>query len=87
MTKRPRHLVAEALAKCATGVRGLDQITDGGLPPNRSTLVCGGPGAGKVPTLVKRLPAPLRRLIGDLSDEDRVMVGLDIVPKSRNGRR
>jgi circadian clock protein KaiB len=39
-----------------------------------------------VPTLVKRLPQPLRRLIGDLSDEDRVMVGLDIVPKSRNGR-
>jgi circadian clock protein KaiB len=37
-----------------------------------------------VPTLVKRLPAPLRRLIGDLSDEDRVMVGLDIVPKSRS---
>jgi circadian clock protein KaiB len=39
-----------------------------------------------VPTLVKRLPAPLRRLIGDLSDEDRVMIGLDIVAKSRNGR-
>jgi circadian clock protein KaiB len=39
-----------------------------------------------VPTLVKRLPQPLRRLIGDLSDQDRVMVGLDIVPKSRNGR-
>jgi circadian clock protein KaiB len=39
-----------------------------------------------VPTLVKRLPQPLRRLIGDLSDEDRVMVGLDIVPKPRNGR-
>jgi circadian clock protein KaiB len=38
-----------------------------------------------VPTLVKRLPQPLRRLIGDLSDEDRVMVGLDIVPKSRTG--
>jgi circadian clock protein KaiB len=39
-----------------------------------------------VPTLVKRLPQPLRRLIGDLSDEDRVMVGLDIVPKLRAGR-
>ena len=39
-----------------------------------------------VPTLVKRLPQPLRRLIGDLSDEDRVMIGLDIVPKPRNGR-
>ena len=39
-----------------------------------------------VPTLVKRLPQPLRRMIGDLSDEDRVMVGLDIVPKPRSGR-
>jgi len=39
-----------------------------------------------VPTLVKRLPQPLRRLIGDLSDEDRVMIGLDIVPKPRHGR-
>jgi circadian clock protein KaiB len=39
-----------------------------------------------VPTLVKRLPQPLRRMIGDLSDEDRVMIGLDIVPKSRHGR-
>ena len=47
MSKRPRRLAAEALAKCPTGIRGLDQITDGGLPRGRSTLVCGGPGAGK----------------------------------------
>ena len=32
------------------------------------------------PTLIKRLPAPLRRLIGDMSDEERVLVGLDIRP-------
>ena len=31
-----------------------------------------------VPTLVKKLPAPLRRLIGDLSDEERMLVGLDL---------
>lgn len=31
------------------------------------------------PTLVKKLPPPFRRLIGDLSDNERVMVGLDIV--------
>jgi circadian clock protein KaiC len=47
MTKKTRLLAAEALAKCPTGIRGLDQITDGGLPRGRSTLVCGGPGAGK----------------------------------------
>ena len=36
------------------------------------------------PTLIKRLPAPLRRLIGDMSDEQRVLVGLDL--RSRRHR-
>ena len=31
-----------------------------------------------VPTLVKKLPEPLRRWIGDLSDENRVLMGLDL---------
>lgn len=37
------------------------------------------------PTLVKILPEPLRRIIGDLSDEERVLAGLDLVqvPQSR----
>ena len=34
------------------------------------------------PTLLKILPTPLRRLIGDLSDKDRVLRGLDIKPKT-----
>ena len=33
------------------------------------------------PTLIKKLPAPLRRLIGDMSDEQRVLVGLDVRPR------
>ena len=33
-----------------------------------------------IPTLIKKLPLPLRRLIGDMSDEERVLVGLDILP-------
>jgi circadian clock protein KaiB len=33
------------------------------------------------PTLIKKLPLPLRRLIGDMSNEDRVLVGLDLVPR------
>ncbi len=32
------------------------------------------------PTLVKKLPLPMRRIIGDMSDRDRVLVGLDLVP-------
>ena len=34
-----------------------------------------------VPTLIKKLPLPLRRLIGDMSDEERVLVGLDIIAR------
>jgi circadian clock protein KaiB len=33
-----------------------------------------------VPTLIRKLPAPLRRFIGDLSDRERVLIGLDLQP-------
>ena len=32
------------------------------------------------PTLIKYLPAPLRRFIGDMSDTDRILLGLDLRP-------
>jgi circadian clock protein KaiC len=35
------------LPKCPTGIQGLDEITGGGLPRGRPTLMCGGPGCGK----------------------------------------
>lgn len=34
-----------------------------------------------IPTLVRKLPAPMRKIIGDLSDTDRVMVGLQLAPR------
>jgi circadian clock protein KaiB len=34
-----------------------------------------------VPTLVRRLPAPVRKIIGDLSNTERVLVGLDLRPR------
>ncbi len=35
------------LQKCPTGIKGFDEITEGGLPKNRITLISGGTGAGK----------------------------------------
>ncbi len=35
------------MAKAATGILGFDQVTGGGLPRGRTSLVCGGPGCGK----------------------------------------
>ena len=33
--------------KCPTGIKGFDQITEGGIPKARTTLICGGAGSGK----------------------------------------
>jgi circadian clock protein KaiC len=38
---------AQPLAKARTGITGLDEVTFGGLPAGRPTLICGGPGCGK----------------------------------------
>lgn len=36
-----------------------------------------------LPTLIKELPSPLRRIIGDLSDTEKVLVGLDLIEKNQ----
>jgi circadian clock protein KaiB len=36
------------------------------------------------PTLVKKLPLPLRKFIGDMSDIERILVGLDLRPKDQD---
>jgi circadian clock protein KaiB len=38
-----------------------------------------------IPTLVKKLPVPIRKIIGDLSNTDRVLLGLDIADIDRAG--
>jgi circadian clock protein KaiB len=35
-----------------------------------------------LPTLVRRLPEPIKKIIGDLSNEERVLVGLDVKPRA-----
>jgi circadian clock protein KaiC len=49
MAKKTRERAHELvpLQKAPTGIRGLDEITLGGLPHGRTTIVCGGPGCGK----------------------------------------
>ncbi len=50
MPKIPKKRKASThhqLHKCLTGIKGFDEITEGGLPKNRTTLVCGGAGSGK----------------------------------------
>ncbi|MFS2187380.1 MULTISPECIES: circadian clock KaiB family protein [unclassified Mucilaginibacter] len=36
-----------------------------------------------IPTLVRKVPEPIRKIIGDLSNEEKVLVGLNIIPVSK----
>src|SRR5205809_1933812 len=45
--KKTRRTASAALQKAPTGIQGLDEITGGGLPAGRPTLVSGGAGSGK----------------------------------------
>ncbi len=49
MTRTPSdHITkSEELERVPTGIKGLDEVLNGGLPKGRPTLVCGGPGCGK----------------------------------------
>ncbi len=47
MKKKEAKFHPRVLPKCSTSIQGLDDITGGGLPKGRATLICGGAGCGK----------------------------------------
>ncbi len=53
----------------------IDVLEHPGLAENEKILA--------TPTLVKRLPEPVRKIIGDLSDRERVLLGLDLQPMDK----
>jgi circadian clock protein KaiC len=59
--RHPGHASPDVLRKCRSGISGLDEITHGGLPRSRTTVVRGGPGCGK--TVVQFL-------VGGMDDHD-----------------
>ena len=60
MTAQSEVLAGPVLPKAPTGIRGLDEITRGGLPQGRSTLVTGGTGCGKTLLALQFLVAGAR---------------------------
>src|ERR1039458_5163477 len=58
--KKNKVLAQHQLIKAPTGIKGFDEITEGGLPKHRTTLICGGTGSGKtllgIDFLVKGAP-------------------------------
>jgi circadian clock protein KaiB len=78
MTPRSARALANIKEICEEHLKGIYalQVIDIYQQP----VLAQGDQIIAVPTLLKRLPLPLRRLIGDLSDRERVLIGLDLRP-------
>ena len=79
----PRSLVAFANLKriCEDNLKGrytievIDLVETPRLAKDDQILA--------IPTLVRQLPEPVRKIIGDLSNTERVLVGLDLIPAAK----
>jgi circadian clock protein KaiB len=101
MTKREetwklRLYVAGHAPKSRTAFQNLQRICEEHLPGQYTIEVidllekpqlAAGDQIVAVPTLVRKLPEPLRRIVGDLSDTERALVGLQLRPSGRRDGR
>jgi circadian clock protein KaiB len=82
-----RLYVAGQTPKCLTALANLKRICDEQIPGQYELEVIDlleNPHLARednilaIPTLVRKMPTPLRKIIGDLSNQERVIVGLDV---------
>jgi len=85
-----RLYVAGMTPRSTRAIASIKQICEGHLQARydlqvidiyQQPVLAAGNQIIAVPTLIKKLPVPLRRIIGDLSDRERVLIGLDLKPK------
>ena len=84
-----RLYVAGHTAKSLTAIGNLARICETHLADQyrievidltKTPQLAAGDQILAVPTLVRRLPEPIKKILGDLSNEERVLVGLDVQP-------
>lgn len=88
-----RLYVAGATAKSLTAIKVIREICENHLNGRydlevidiyKQPKLARGEQIIAVPTLIKRLPLPLRKFIGDLTETEKVLLGLDIKPKENH---
>jgi circadian clock protein KaiB len=88
-----RLYVAGTTPKSVRAVANIKEICEGSLKDRydlevidiyQQPILVKGEQIIAAPTLVKKLPLPLRKLIGDMSDSERIVVGLDLRPKDQD---
>ena len=76
MTPRSMRAIENVRAICEEHLQGRYELEV--IDIYQQPVLAKGEQIVAAPTLIKKLPAPLRRIIGDLSNEERVLIGLDL---------
>jgi circadian clock protein KaiB len=76
LTPRSRHAIANITSICEEYLQGSYDLEV--IDVFKRPVLAREEQIVATPTLVKKLPAPLRRLIGDLSEKEKVLIGLDV---------
>lgn len=78
-TSRSRRAILNINAICQQDLRGRFDLEV--IDIHQNPVLAKDEQIRAAPTLVRRLPLPLRRIIGDFSNRERVLLGLDLKPK------
>ena len=73
------HAVANVKSLCEENLKGSYELEV--IDLYQQPILAKGEQIIATPTLIKKLPLPLRRVIGDMSDSERVLVGIDLKRK------
>jgi circadian clock protein KaiB len=76
MTPRSQDAITRTKSICEEHLQGRYELEV--IDIYQQPMLAKGDQILAAPTLIKRLPLPLRRLVGDLSNKQRVLVGLDL---------
>jgi circadian clock protein KaiB len=79
MTARSKRAIQNIKKICEDHLKGRYDLEV--IDIYREPVLARGDQIVATPTLVKRLPIPLRRFIGDMSEAERILLGLDLRPK------
>ena len=79
MTPRSALAIANVREICDEHLKGRHDLRV--IDLSQQPTLAEGAQIVALPTLIRKMPQPLRRIIGDLSDRERVLIGLDLKPR------
>jgi circadian clock protein KaiB len=84
VTPKSQHAIANVKRICEERLEGRYELEI--IDIYQQPALATGEQIVATPTLIKKIPAPLRRFIGDMADTEKILFGLDIVPRKSKKR-